>query len=284
MTERRRRSLMYTPADDPEMMASAASLDAADGVIFDLEDAVPADDVPAARENLEEVLGERDFGDTERCVRINGLQTDQWRDDLDAAVRAGVDTVVLPMVEGPDHLDAVVSEALPSTNGIEFIPTIETPRGAFAADDIAERGRDLDAVTGLSYGIGDYARALGTTGTPDAIHEHLQQVVVSAAALGGLDPIATVYQDFDDTQGLRAAARSARDVGYVGQKAIHPKQLEVVNDVYSLTETELENARRYVEAFDEADRDSLVVDGVFLDTAIVEQYRTILSRREEVAE
>jgi citrate lyase subunit beta/citryl-CoA lyase len=284
MTDRLRRSLLYTPADDPDMMASAASLDAADGVIFDLEDAVPAEDVPAARRNLETVLDEHDFGETETCVRINGLQTDKWRADVDAAVRAGVDTIVLPMVEGPDHLDMVVSEAVPSTTGIELVPTIETPRGAFAADDIAERGRELDAVTALSYGIGDYARALGTTGSPEAVHEYLQQVVVSAAALGGLDPIATVYQDYDDTEGLRAAARSARDVGYIGQKAIHPKQLEVLNDMYSLTETELEDARTFVEAFEKADRDSIVVDGVFLDTAVVEQYRTILSRHEEVAE
>jgi citrate lyase subunit beta/citryl-CoA lyase len=289
MTDRLRRSFLYTPADDREMMAKAAD-SAADAVIFDLEDAVPDDAVADSRENVAALLGDTDFGRTEVCVRINGFQTERWEADLEAAVTAGVDTVVLPMIEKPSHLDAAVevtSEADADESGSgeipEFIATIETPTGLFAVDDIAATGGELEAVTGLSYGFGDYTRVIGATGRPDRIRDLLSETVVSAAALGGLDPIATVYQDFSDTAGLREEAAACREIGYVGQKAIHPAQLDVINDMYTPTTEEVEKARRLVDAFDADERDSLVVDGVFLDTAIVEQYRTVLDRHAEVA-
>lgn len=288
MTKRLRRSFLYTPGNDVDMMEKAADLDAADAVIFDLEDAVPDDDVPTARENIDTVLGQTDFGDTEVCVRINGLQTRRWEADLRSAVRAGVDTIVLPMVERTRHLDAAVAvaeEVAESTDHLvpEFIATIETPRGLFDAREIAEHGGEIDYVTGFSYGFGDYTRAIGATGRPEQMHEFIRHIVVSAAAVGGLDPLASVYQDFSDMDGLREQAASLHAVGYIGQKAIHPAQLETINGMYTPTENDVEQARQFVTAFDQADRDSMVVDGVFLDTAIVEQYRTVLQRHEEVA-
>ncbi|WP_396611330.1 HpcH/HpaI aldolase/citrate lyase family protein [Haloferax sp. S1W] len=283
MTERLRRSFLYTPADDAEMMEKALGLDAADAVIFDLEDAVPNKSLPDARANLEDVLGERSDRGAERCVRINGLQTTHWKDDIEAAVAAGVDTIVLPMVERPAQTERAVAAVEDASGAVpEFIVTVETPRGLFAADELAAHGGRVDAVTGFSYGIGDYARAVGTTGAPAQLHEYVSNVVVSAAAVGGLDPISTVYQDFTDDDGLRERAAQARESGYIGQKAIHPRQLSEINDMFTPTAEEAEEAARFIDAFDAAERDSIVVDGVFLDTAIVEQYRTILHRYEVV--
>lgn len=285
MTDRLRRSWLYTPADDPEMMRKAAGLDSADAVIFDLEDSIPDDAVATGRENVADVVDSTDFGGIEVCVRINGLRTDRWRPDLEAAVEAGVHTVVLPMVESADDLDSVVSVGSDADGPMpEFVATVETPRGVFDAPDIADRGGELDPVTAFSYGLGDYTNAVGATGTPDRLHDFLTERVVSAAAMGGLDPIASVYQDFKDTEGLREQARDAREIGFVGQKAIHPSQLDVLNEMYTPTREETERARRFVDAFEESDRDSIVVDGVFLDTPIVEQYQTILDRHAEVSE
>ncbi|WP_435156671.1 HpcH/HpaI aldolase/citrate lyase family protein [Haladaptatus sp. DFWS20] len=285
MTEHLRRSFLYTPADDLEMMEKAVGLDTADAVIFDLEDAIPDDAVADARENIESVLQGRSFGRTEACVRINGLQTPHWESDLRAAVAADIDTVILPMVEEPAQLDRATQVAEAANGAIpELIVTIETPKGLFAVDEIAAHGGSLPHVTGLSYGFGDYTRAIGATGKPTRIHDFLSELIVSAAAVGGLDPIATVYQDFTDTTGLREQAKECRAIGYIGQKAIHPSQLEIINEMYTPTPAEVEEATHFVDTFDTADRDSLVVDGVFLDTAIVDQYRTVLSRHEEVAE
>lgn len=284
MTERLRRSFLYTPADDPEMMAKAAETDA-DAVIFDLEDAIPDEAVPAARENVAEVAADAAFGSTERCVRINGYRTDRWLNDLLAAVESDVDAVILPMIETPGELETFVAVARQADGETpEFVPTVETPRGLSAVEEISERGGDLPEVTALSFGFGDYTRAIGATGRPERVREHVSLRVVGAAATAGLDPLFTVYQDFRDAEGLRETAERARSVGYVGQKAIHPAQIEVLNDVYTPTDEEVERARTFVERFEESPKDSLVVDGVFLDTAIVEQYETVLARRDELAE
>ncbi|WP_132058775.1 HpcH/HpaI aldolase/citrate lyase family protein [Halorussus amylolyticus] len=282
MTDRLRRSFLYTPADDPEMMAKAADTDA-DAVIFDLEDAVPDDAVPGARENVGDVLADASFGGTETCVRINGYRTDMWLDDLLGSVEAGIDTVILPMLETPSELETFVSVARQADGTTpEFVATVETPRGLSAIEDIADRGAAFSEVTALSFGFGDYTNAIGATGRPARVREHANLQVVGAAASAGLAPLATVYQDFRDTEGLREAAERAREIGYVGQKAIHPAQIEVLNDVYTPTDEEVEQARRFVETFAESPKDSIVVDGVFLDTAIVEQYETVLARHEEI--
>ncbi|WP_232686291.1 HpcH/HpaI aldolase/citrate lyase family protein [Halobacterium zhouii] len=284
MTNRLRRSFLYTPADDESMMRNAVRLDDADAVIFDLEDAIPTDALDEARESIAVVLEETDNRATETCTRINGLQTNHWQTDLRASIAAGVDTVVLPMIEQPRQVDmAVEAAAEVGDDSPEFLVTIETPRGLFNAAEIAERGGEYESVTALSYGLGDYTRAIGATGKPAEMERFLRQTIVSAASLGGLDPITTVYQDIDDDGGLREHASAARRLGYIGQKAIHPTQLSTLNDMYTPTQDEYEEAVQFVDAFDSADRDSLVVDGVFLDTAIVEQYRTVIDRHEEVA-
>lgn len=282
MTGRLRRSLLYTPADNRSMMERGAET-AADAIIFDLEDAIPDDAVSAARDRIVGVVAENDFGEIEICVRINGLQTGTWLEDTLAAVEAGVDMVVLPMVEQPTHLETAVRVAADAPGPTpEFVPTVETPQGVANADAIAKAARTLPPVTGFSFGFGDYTNAVGATGRPERLRDELEQVTVRAAALGGLAPLATVYQDYADEEGLREAARQARAIGFVGQKAIHPSQIEILNEMFTPSSEEVQQAQRFVDAFESADRDSIVVDGTFLDTAIVEQYRTVIARDEEV--
>jgi citrate lyase subunit beta/citryl-CoA lyase len=277
--DRLRRSFIYTPADDRKMMEKTAALDV-DGIIFDLEDAIPDDVVPEARERIRKVSETVDFAGKEVCARINGPQTESWFDDL-AAVSDAVDTISLPMVESATDLETVVRVARRTAGTTsEVIPTIETPRGVFALRDIAEASRTLPEVTGLSFGFGDYTLAIGATGRPASVREYLAHEVVNAAALGGLDPLFTVYQDFSDPNGLREVAEAAQELGYVGQKAIHPAQVEVLNEVYTPSDEEVRQAEQFVNAFQDAERDSLTVDGVFLDTAIVNQYKTVLRRHE----
>lgn len=282
MTDRLRRSFLYTPGNDREMMEKTAEA-GADAVIFDLEDAVPTEQVPVARETVQRVTADTDFGGTEVCVRINGLHTDQWREDLRTVATSGVDTVVLPMVETPAQLsEAVATAAGAGGDALEFLPILETPTGVFDAKEIARTGADENGVTGLSFGIGDYTRAIGATGEPESVREFVSHLTVGAATIGGLDPIHTVFMDYADTDGLRETAETARKVGFTGMKAIHPGQIAVINDVFTPSPDEVERARRFVTVFDDADSDSITVDGTFLDTAIVEQYRTVLQRHEEV--
>lgn len=265
-------------------MEKAATTDA-DAVIFDLEDAIPEGAVPESRERIANVTEDTDFGTTEVCVRINGSHTNHWLADLRSATAAdGVHTVIVPMVESSDQLRTVTNVARTADGRTpELLVIAETPRGVAAAHDIARCATKLDPVTGFSYGFGDYTKAIGATGRPDSVRDRLEHTTVEAAAIGGLDPLASVYQDFRDGDGLRACAERARAIGFVGMKAIHPAQIETLNGVFTPTREDVERARTFVETFDEDERDSLVVDGVFLDTAIVDQYRTVLDRHEEVS-
>lgn len=268
--------MLYTPADDREMMNSALDT-AADAVILDLEDAVPRDGLAGARENVTAVAASTDAA-AELCVRVNGVETDVWVDDV-LAVADAADALVVPMVESPEGLATVATVAdRAATETPEIVPTLETPTGVLGADELAARAADFDQITALSLGLEDYARALGTTGRPDAVRDFVGVSVASAAATGGLEPLYTVYADYEDLDGLAETAAWAADLGYRGMKAIHPRQVPVINEAFTPSASAAKEAERYVTAYDESDRDSLSVDGTFLDAAIVDQYRDILRR------
>lgn len=274
-----RRSALFTPADDAEMLRKAVDTDA-DAFVFDLEDAVPADGKAAARANLRAVIPELDT-DREIAVRVNAVGTEQFPDDVDAAVDAGADAVALPMVEsGADVRTAWAAITERTDDPPRLRVTIETPRGMHAGEGIADACRDT-GVESLSFGFADYCKAVGAPGTPDRIRARLELLTAEYASMADVDPVASVHLDIDDTEGLRAVAERARETGFVGMTAIHPAQLSVINDAFAPDEAEVAKARRLVEAYDASDRDSLRVEGVFLDTATVDRYRRVIERAEE---
>ncbi len=276
------RSALYTPADSPDMLRKAADT-AADMAILDLEDSVSGDAKAAAREHLRTVVPETDFGDRRVAARVNAVDTEHWLEDLEAAVAAGVDQVKLPKVESPRDVTLVV-EALrhlaaePPTVALG----LETPRGLYAGVDIAETARRLPPVTAIGYGYADYSRAIGAPDLVPRVRDFLAEHVIGFAALGGLDPIASTHLDIEDDAGLREAAESAAELGYVGMSAIHPRQVPVINEVFTPSEERVARARRLVEAFDASDRDAMVVEDVFLDVPIAERYRALLARAERL--
>jgi citrate lyase subunit beta/citryl-CoA lyase len=292
MAHRRRRSALFTPADDAGMLRKAATTEA-DGLIFDLEDAVPEDAKVDARENIEDVIPSTEFGDKEVAVRINAVDSEAggnyWEADLELAVEAGADAVCVPMVEHPNEVrrvrDALVdlTDATDKTDLTGEKPAIrlgiESPAGLFAGADIARSGAEIGAVS-LSFGVADYCRALGTPSISGRVRAQLEFLVSSYAALGGLEAFASVSLDLDDEEALRRTAERAREVGFGGMAAIHPGQLSVINEVFTPSDEEVQRAKRLVSAFDDAEKDSLVVEGVFLDTATAERYRELVERYE----
>lgn len=283
MVERLRRSFLYTPGDSPEMMAKAADA-GADGVTVDLEDAVRPEDKPQARENLRAVREMADFGETELSVRVNGVRSDHWMADLNAAVDAGVDTVTLPMVETPRAVEETVAalEGL-TDDSPELVLLLESPGGVFAGREIAEAAARLPRVTGLSFGVGDYARATGGEPTSARIREFLSHRVVGFAAIGRLQPVSSVYPDPTDLDALREVAASAAEVGFVGQSVIHPRQVPVVNEVFTPDPETVATARAHIDAYDASDRGAFVHEGTFLDEALVERYRRLVARADAIA-
>lgn len=275
-----RRSALFAPADEPELMAKAVDTPA-DAVIFDLEDAVSAAHLPAARENL--ATAGRDADTTEIGTRVNGLDTEYWLDDLVAAVEADVDAVLVPKVESPSEL-AAVADALGALADeppvVRF--AIESPRGLLAGREIAAEAADWPFVTGLSFGLADYCRAIGAPDVSERVRELLSFRVSALAAANDLAAFASTHLDVDDEAGVRSAAELSRSLGFVGMGAIHPDHVPILNDVFTPDPDRVEKARRLVEAYDESDSDSLHVEGEFLDDATVDRYRALIERYEAI--
>lgn len=284
MVNRIRRSLLYTPGDKADLMEKAVHTNA-DALIFDFEDAVPRSRKRDARENLRAFFSDVDFGKKEICVRINGLATKYWLEDLRTAVKAGVHTVKLPMVEHPREVVMAVEAANQMTDDVpEFIVTMESPEGIYSGKEIATTCRDIPHVTALSFGIGDYCRTIGAPGESDRVRDFLSHLTTAYASIGNLQPLGTVHADITDTEGQREMAQSFYELGYVGQAAIHPDQVDVINEEYTPDEELISEAHELLDEYEAVETDSIVVNGVFLDTAIVERYENILRRAEVISE
>lgn len=276
MTDRPRRSALFTPADDANMLRKAAETKA-DALIFDLEDAVPPDAKEMARKNLRTVVPNLHL-DREVAVRVNARGSGEFATDIVAAVESGADAVVLPMVEsGAEIRDAWSALTALAADPPLIRAVIETPTGMHAGTDIAAACRETGTVS-LGFGFADYCKAIGAPGTPDRVRQRLELLTVEYAAMGGIDPVASVHLDINDDSGLRRAAKRARESGFLGMTAIHPGQIETINEAFTPEPEELAQAKRLVEAFDESPKDSLLVEGEFLDTATVDRYRRLLER------
>jgi citrate lyase subunit beta/citryl-CoA lyase len=253
--DRWRRSRLYVPGNDPKYILNA-HVHAADAIILDLEDAVPPDDRDAALILVRNALHALSFGDCERMARVNQLP--QGLADIPPLVRARVQLLLLPKCENPDDIraaaDAVAKARAEADIGhdIFLMPIIESPLGMFRALDIALAS---PLVAALTWGLEDYLREIGGRRSPTG-EETLwaRSRLVNAARAAGVQPIDTVYSDIDDIDGLRENIRRARDLGFEGKGCIHPCQVPVVNNGFTPAPDEIDEARRIVEAFEEARR------------------------------
>lgn len=272
--------MLYTPADRPEMMRKAADTDS-DACIFDLEDAIPKSKQDAARRNIRDVVEEVEFGGKEIYVRIEKPDTEHWLEDLETAIDAGVDGISVPKVESTYDIHLVTEFARRKTSDPpRFRIGIETPEGVFSGSEIARFCKDVPLVTSIGFGAADYCRAIGTPEINDDVKEFMAHVFVGYAALGDLDAYASGTLEIDNLDRLRSLLEHQHALGYVGATCIHPKQVPVINEVFTPNEREYERARKLVDAYEDSTGNSLVVDGVFLDRATARRYEGIVERYE----
>ena len=264
MITRPRRSCLTVPASSRTMLEKAAGL-AVDEIVVDLEDGVAVDAKESARENLG-LAGARGT----LAIRINGLATPWWRDDLAAVVAVNPDVVVLPKVDTAEHVAEVI-ELLPDGVGLEVM--VETARGLAEVERIAALAGPLEA---LVFGPGDFGASLGV---PVLTIGHgswdyaLARISVAAHAFG-LQPIDGPYAALDDEDGLRASARRALEHGFEGKWVVHPKQIDPVRDVFTPSADEVERARRILAAADGAS----LVDGAMVDPASKRLAERVIAR------
>ena len=283
---RLRRSLLFVPASSEKFFAKAKD-SPADTLIFDLEDAVAPERKPAARETLKEVLRDPGFSRFERTVRINGLDTPWFLDDVLAMVEAGADGLVVPKtnaVESILFVDRLVSLAEQRcgrvAGSVVLLPLIEQPEAIGNAFAIA---RSTKRIGGIAFGHGDFSAAMGIKAAPsvDGIVLHARCQVVMAAKAAGVTPIDNVYLDIPDVEGLTAETRQGKQLGYEGKACIHPTQVAPVNAVYTPTAEEVAYARDLIFAFEQAvaeGKGAVAFRGRMIDGPIAEIERLVLEQ------
>ncbi|MFN7753536.1 MAG: HpcH/HpaI aldolase/citrate lyase family protein [Pseudomonadota bacterium] len=309
------RSELAVPGSQPRLFEKAARSEA-DAVYLDLEDAVALDEKAAARANVVDALNGIDWGARTVEVRVNGLDTPHaFRDIIEVVGRCPrLDLLIVPKVSVPADLyavDVLVSQVEMEAGRqrpVGLVALVETALGMASIEQIAQSGsRRLE---GCTFGSGDFAAStrMRTTGIGGVSGEYgvlsdpasdgtrgfhwgdpwhaIHSRLVIACRAWGLRPVDGPFADFRDGPGLAAAARRAAALGFEGKMCIHPAQIPVVNEVFSPSEGEVAQARRILDAMEQARRDgrgAVALDGRMLDIVSIRQAEQLLERASAIA-
>lgn len=280
-----RRALLFMPGDDRHKIEKGAAL-GVDSVVMDLEDAVAFNHKAQARETVAAALREVDFGKTERLVRINPVAGRQYVHDLEATAHLRPDGYVLPKVETVEQireinqrLESVESAREWPRGTIKLLAIIETARGVMNLREIVQSD---DRLVALIFGAEDLAGDMGAIRTPDGWEGfYARSAVVLHAKAMGMQAIDTPYVHPENLEGLEAETEQALYMGYTGKLAIHPRQVEVIQRVFTPTMGEIHRARQLIDSYQahQASGEGVFLfDGKMIDTPMVRAAETILSR------
>ncbi len=282
---RLRRTMLYLPGNNPNMLLRGHLFNP-DGLVLDLEDAVAMREKDAARILVRDVLRQGNFGTCEVTVRINGMDTSYWKEDLEAVVPAGIHGIRVPKVEDPKDmvlLDETLSE-IETRAGIPLGKTLvfcllETAKGIWRAYEIATASK---RVTAIIPGGEDLTADLRTNRSAEGTElEGVRKMLVLAARAAGVDALDTVFPRITDDEGLRKEVGFIKQLGFDGKSVIHPNQIPIIHDVFTPTEKEIEKAKRIVAAAKEAAERGLgavSVDGRMVDRPVVKRAEFTLIR------
>jgi len=283
---RPRRSVLYMPGSNARALEKARSLPA-DALILDLEDAVAPDAKDAARAQVVAAAGAGAYGQREVAIRANGLDTPWGKDDIAAAAGSGADAVLLPKVESAAMVrqaEAVMAESgAPEAQAIWCM--METPLGILHAEEIAGSSPRLAC---LVMGTSDLAKDLQAEHTPERLPMLTSLgLCLLAARAHAIAIVDGVHLNLEDNDGLAAACRQGRDLGFDGKTLIHPRQIEAANQTFGPDEHDVAEAYAIIAAFEDAREQGkgvVVVDGKLIENLHVEGAQRLIALADAIAE
>ncbi|MDD9977964.1 MAG: L-malyl-CoA/beta-methylmalyl-CoA lyase [Boseongicola sp.] len=303
------RCQLFGPGSRPAIFEKMAASEA-DVINLDLEDSVAPDDKAEARKNIIAATHDIDWGNKYLSVRINGLDTPYWYQDVVEVLENAserIDQIMIPKVGSAadvyavDALVTAVEAAKNRAKPISLEVIIETAAGIAHVEDIAASSPRLQA---MSLGAADFAASMGmqTTGiggTQENYYMHregqkywsdpwhwAQTAIVAACRTHGILPVDGPFGDFSDDDGFRAQARRSATLGMVGKWAIHPKQVAIANEVFTPSDEAVAEAREILAAMEEAQRTgagAAVYKGRLVDIASVRQAEVIVRQAEMIS-
>ena len=272
--KRLRRTMMFLNAQKPGLIKDPY-IYKPDSIMLDLEDAVAENQKDAARFSLYHALKEINYRGCERVVRINGLDTPYWVEDIRCAVAGGCDAIRIPKTESAldvQRVEAVVEECEKKYGISEghtlIMAAIESARGVMKALDICEASERL---FGIALSGGDYTKDLQThiTGTGLELMGARQNMIIAARA-AGVQCFDTVYTNLDDMEGFRRDVETIHLMGFDGKSIINPRQINIVHEIFTPTQKDIIFAEKVVKEINEKKKLGIgvfTVDGKMIDIA-----------------
>ncbi len=272
--KRLRRSMMFLNCQKPSLIKDPY-IYGPDSIMLDLEDAVAENQKDAARYSLYHALQEIDYRGVERVVRINGLDTPHWREDIRVCVAGGADTIRIAKTESAQDVYTVEEAVLAAER--EFgrpegstllMAALESCRGVLNALEICESSERL---IGIALSGGDYTKDLQTkiTGTGVELMGARQHMIMAARA-AGVQCWDTVFTNLDDMEGFRKETEMIKLMGFDGKSLVNPRQIRVVHEVFTPTEKDIIFAEKVVREIDDKKAKGIgvfTVDGKMIDIA-----------------
>lgn len=277
------RSKLFVPGSRPELFEKALA-SRADGVSFDLEDAVAQSAKSEARSQLASFLASLGPTDKTLVVRVNGQDTAHYHDDLEALVGTRLDVINLPKVEDPEQVLQLVADLQrleqqrPAAVNVQILANIESPRGLRMAAAIASAH---PRVMGLQLGFADLLEPLGINRHEASVIRQIQLAVRMAAGEANVAAYDAAFAAIKNVEGYREEARFARSLGFTGKSCIHPTQIDMANEAFVPAAEEIERAKRVLAAADEADAAGVgayTVDGHMVDAPFVRRARIVIEQ------
>ena len=283
---RHRRCQLSVPASNTKMIEKAAA-SGVDHVFLDLEDACAPNQKVSARDNIVDALNTLDWGDTVRCVRTNDTGTQWCHDDVIHVVEKAGDNLDVFMLTKPyDASDVLFVDKLltqlelklgmKKKIGLELL--IEETLGLQNVEEIANSTPRLEAMV---FGMGDYLASQGLDFDaiygpdykyPGDVFHYAKFRVAMAARAAGIDAVDGPFGNIANTNAYRDSCLQARALGMVGKWALHPKQIEHAQEIFTPNQAKIDEARKMTEAYRESEargEGAVMIDGKFADAATV---------------
>lgn len=266
---------MFIPGNNPSMMQDAYIYHP-DSIMLDLEDSVTMAEKDAARMLVHNALKTIDYGNIERVVRINPLNTPYGKKDVEAVVKGGVDVIRMPKTETADEVRKVeaeierVEKELGCVGRTQIMAAIESALGIVNAYDIATASKRM---MGIALGAEDYSANLKTQRTKEGTELQLaRETIVVAARAAGIDALDTVFSNLNDMEAFRNEVELIKRMGFDGKSIINPRQIEIINEIFAPKEKDIEKARTILAAIKEAAEKGsgvIAVNGKMVDRPVV---------------
>lgn len=282
-----RRTMLFIPGNSPAMLLNA-DIHQSDAIILDLEDAVSPSEKDAARLLVKGAIRTLQYRGTEIIVRVNPLDTEFIRDDLETVIPLKPSLIMPTKVSGPDYVLAVskMMADIEQANGMEegavgLIPLLETAEGIENAYQIARCDRRVKALFLGAEDLTSDLQAIRSKPSEEILYARGR--IVMAARAAGVDVYDTPFTDVNDDEGLLKDATFARSLGFTGKASISPRHVPAINEVFSPSEKDIAYAREVMAAIEEARRlgkGAISLHGKMVDKPIVDRARRVLEAAE----